>query len=354
MNDRYYAVPLSAKRPTMTPQKKHLLALLAFLGLAGCASIDDTPQSRIDAALENVETINRPHKDGYATIWEDNFYVQCSPKPGTAFRCEAAGARLQPSLDHILTPERIARLNALGWDLDPSFGNYVKTFPPKTSRADVSAAILQALMEGYDANPNSLETGSDWIDQAACPPRNGYSQNLAGLVNDDPSMASAAIHSCSYTPPLDLQTEIASTTANAPGNDKEIEKRLLKIYERRIADEIQRLRINKERSPFIVMTMRDGYFQCMPDRIDTPPVFYCEAQSIDSWGGLAAILTPERIGRLHDAGYADPGRTQNYWKNYPMDRYDNRAIAGEIITLMHEAYGYEGLPPLSFSTEKDK
>ena len=36
---------------------------------------------------------------------------------------------MQPSLARVLTSERVARLAALGWHLDTSFGNYVQIFP---------------------------------------------------------------------------------------------------------------------------------------------------------------------------------------------------------------------------------
>jgi hypothetical protein len=35
---------------------------------------------------------------------------------------------MQPSLGRVLVPDRIARLTALGWRFDPSFGNYVQDF----------------------------------------------------------------------------------------------------------------------------------------------------------------------------------------------------------------------------------
>jgi hypothetical protein len=70
----------------------------------------------------------RPGKVGYAIIWDGNKYVQCRSLPDRAFRCEAAGTSMQSSLQNVLLPERQNRLRALGWVLDPSFGNYVQIF----------------------------------------------------------------------------------------------------------------------------------------------------------------------------------------------------------------------------------
>jgi hypothetical protein len=60
------------------------------------------------------------------------------------------------------------------------------------------------------------------------------------------------------------------------------------------------------RRVFVVFDVGLGYVQCEPQT--EPNGLYCEAQSTDSWPALAAVLTPERIARLHAASYADPGR----------------------------------------------
>lgn len=67
---------------------------------------------------------------------------------------------------------------------------------------------------------------------------------------------------------------------------------------------------------------------------------------------LARILTPARVAGLRAAGFADPGRAPNYWKIYPTDKHEDTAIAEELLTILHDIYGYEGVPPLKFKTEK--
>src|SRR5262249_14983930 len=93
------------------------LALL-FRTEAGFAA---QSQSLVTSALENITNLNRPGQDGYATVWDGNKYVQCKRLPDRNLRCEAARTLMQSSLGHVLTPERGARLRALGWRLDPSF-----------------------------------------------------------------------------------------------------------------------------------------------------------------------------------------------------------------------------------------
>lgn len=104
---------------------------------------------RIEAALQNIITLQRPGQQGFATIWDGNKYVQCGRRADRSFRCEAAGALMQPSLEHVLVPERVSRPAALGWRLDPSFGNYVQIFSPDLPTSQVSDRIMQALAEGY-------------------------------------------------------------------------------------------------------------------------------------------------------------------------------------------------------------
>ena len=67
-------------------------------------------------------------------------------------RSTGAGRLMQPSLGHVLVAERIARLAALGWHLDPSFGNYVQQrFPPDMPIGRIVGQDFQALAEGYGA-----------------------------------------------------------------------------------------------------------------------------------------------------------------------------------------------------------
>ena len=64
------------------------------------------------------------------------------------------------------------------------------------------------------------------------------------------------------------------------------------------------------------------------------------------------MLTLERILRLHELGFADPGRGPNYSKTYGIDQIDDSAIVGELLTVLHDAYGYAGQPTLKVITEE--
>ncbi len=295
--------------------------------------------ARVQAALDNIRAIDRPGKNGYAAAWDGNKYVQCRSGPGQGFRCEAGGARMQPSLAHVLDAPHLARLQALGWRLDPSFGNYVRDFPPSAPTALIAAAALQVLAEAYDAQADDVEVETDWLADEACPPRNGPSQNLAGLVSDAPSMARFAVHACFYLPDEPAADQPVNTADALVARDGAA-----------LAAEIQRLRINASRNVFFAADTGIGYVQCYPQA--APPAIYCEAQSADSWPALASVLTPARIDRLHAAGFADPGHGPNYSKTYPADRYDDASIARELLTLLFDVYGYNGAAPLQIATEK--
>ena len=85
---------------------------------------------------------------------------------------------------------------------------------------------------------------------------------------------------------------------------------------------------------------------------ETPSsAIYCEAQSAESWAALTTILTPERVSRLRSVGHADPGRTPNYWKSYPFDKFGDAAIASEVLTILYDVYGYAGATALTIKTE---
>jgi hypothetical protein len=296
-----------------------------------------TASARIEEALQNITTLVRSGRIGYATFWDGNKYVQCRRMPERELRCEAAGTSMQLSLRNVLAGDRLSRLAALGWVLDPSFGNYVQTFPANMSSARVADHILRTLTEAYGADAAALELNTKWVADVPCPPRSGFSQNLAGSVNDARSMQATAVYDCSYTP-----TSKTPQTASSAAE-------LIAIYGATITAEIQRLRINAAHEVFAIFGAGIGYVQCMPET--PPPALYCEAQSVESWPALAAIVTPERVARLHSAGYADPGRAPNYWKLYSFDKITDAAIASEILTILHEVYGYTGAQELKISTK---
>lgn len=332
---------MCASRLPMIVSATTLVALVFSNGLSFAAS-PQTGQSRVVAALENVTALVRPGQDGYATIWDGNKYVQCKRLPDRSLQCESAGALMQSSLEHVLTPEHIARLTALGWRLDPSFGNYVQTFPADAAPDVVADKIVQVLGEAYEANIAELEVQTAWVLSEPCPPRNGPSQNLAGMVNNAPSMRATAVYGCNYKPKPDLGPSLAMNSAAD----------LIGFYGARMTAEIQRLRINAQRRVFAVFQVGIGYIQCEPDT--SPPTIYCEAQSAESWKALASVLTPDRVNRLHDLGFADPGRAPNYSKTYSTDQFDDASIARELLTVLHDVYGYTGQPTLKVITEETR
>lgn len=296
-----------------------------------------TPALRIDEALQNITTLVRQGQVGYATFWDGNRYVQCRRMPTRELRCEAAGTSMQPSLKNVLSGDRLSRLAALGWALDASFGNYAQAFPADMPTARIADHILRTLSEAYGVETPELEIKTAWVADVPCPPRNGFSQNLAGSVNDSPSMRATAVRACSFV--------AAPQTPQTAGSAAE----LIELYGATVTAEIQRLRINFARRVFVVFSAGIGYVQCMPQ---TPsPALYCEAQSAESWPALATVLTPERVSRLRNAGFADPGRTPNYWKTYPFDKFRDAVIAGEILTVLYDVYGYAGATKLKIKTE---
>jgi hypothetical protein len=287
-----------------------------------------------------MTALERPGEGGIATVFDGNKYVQCRPMTDRTVRCGAGGALMQPSLSHVLTPTKIDRLGQLGWRLDSSFGNSVRIFPSGEPVGRIADAITQALAEGYDADVVHLDVRSDWIAKRSCPPRNGPTQNLAGAIEDPPPLPSGAVRACSYTPPPDPGPRpLIGSTAQ-----------LTDIYGARATGEIQRLRVNLDRELFVVFDAGIGFVQCATE--NKPPSIYCEAQSADAWPALASVLTPDRVARLHAAGFADPGRAPNYWKSYLLDSADDAAIAREMLTILHDVYGYTGTRKLKILTEK--
>ena len=160
------------------------------------------------------------------------------------------------------------------------------------------------------------------------------------MVDDAPAMAASAIHACWFVP----QTDVGRATDSVDV--------LVARYGPSAATEIQRLRLNAKTYVFVVFDSGIGYIQCQPQT--DPAGIYCEAQSADSWAALGSVLTPDRIARLHAAGFADPGRAPNYSKTYPANQFDDDAIAREVLTLLHDVYGYNGAVALRVKTEENR
>jgi hypothetical protein len=320
-----------------------VIAAVAVAFASSPASAENTA-SKVVAAIETIKVLERPGRDTLATVWDGDKYIQCRHMSDQTLRCEAAGAKMQSSLARVLTPDHVGRLAAMGWMLDPHFGNYVQTFKSNVPAADVANKIIAALAQAYDADVPKLEVETTSIESEPCPPRNGPSQNLAGVINDAPSMAAVAIHACAYTPDADSPAQ-----ALPPGSTA---FDLIKLYGPKVSAEVRRLRVNMHRAQvFVAFDTGIGYVQCQPDT--DPDAFYCEAQSAESWAALAAVLTPERIARLHALGFADPGRAPNYSKTYPADKFDDQTVASEVLTVLHDVYGYYGASKLEVKTEED-
>ena len=290
-----------------------VVGTLGFLGIAVADQPPQPSQQRVAGALQNIMSLVCSGQRGFATFWDGNKYVQCGRQDDGGLRCETAGSLMQPSLAYVLVPERVARLGTLGWRLDPSFGNYVQNFPEGVPVSQVADKILQVLADGYGADLAELQVQTAWVTNEPCPPRNGPSQNLAGMVNDARAMAATSVHACTYIPKPDSGTSLPATTIDE----------LIGRYSARVTAELQRLRVNSERRVYAAFETGIGYVQCRPQ--SSPPAIYCEAQSAESWPALASVLTPARVERLHAAGSPpDPGRGPNYGKLYRLDQGGRR------------------------------
>ena len=105
------------------------------------------------------------------------------------------------------------------------------------------------------------------------------------------------------------------------------------------------LRGDPRRGLYVFFTP-DTYVECRPG--PARGTIDCLAPCPDAWPWLEKVLTPQRIARLHAAGYADPGveYSKEYLAGEPAD-----VIAAELIALLHDAYDYRGMPPLILTAE---
>jgi hypothetical protein len=85
-------------------------------------------------------------------------YVQCGPQSSPpAIYCEAQSAESWPVLARILTPDRVARLHAVGFADPGRAPNYWKIYRvPQHSDHAIAEELLMVLYDvyGYDGSPN--------------------------------------------------------------------------------------------------------------------------------------------------------------------------------------------------------
>lgn len=295
-------------------------ALLVAPGWAATAGAAQSPQDALAAAIAAVRGAQRPGYDQLATVRDGAALIQCraSADQGALLDCEAASGET--------TPDRINRLERRGWLPVSIDGGYTRIFGPRAPDQEVAGQIMAALAEGYAADPTRLKVATSAAPSPPCPARAGPDQTVAGA--------------CAYTPPLHEPPVLG------PGATTDD---IVETYAHEVRTEIARLRASRGRRAFAVFDAKAGYIQC-----ETRPSadgLYCEAQSAESWRALAPVLTPERVALLHAAGYADPGPAPNYSKTYPPGSDDDMATAREILTLLHQVYGYDGLDPIAITTE---
>ena len=192
----------------MTMRRPWVVALKRIfrLGEPGQPLTEREAQSEIESVLRVLLKPNGRRWQRFATVWDSNAYIQCCRLGDGTWHCEAAGSLMQPSLRHVLTSERINRLAELNWRLDSSFGNYVQDFAADSHPKEIAVILLTSLTQAYGVVIGRLEFKNSRVAKARYLPRNGPSQNLAGPINDAPSMASTAVRGASYAPNRKLRS----------------------------------------------------------------------------------------------------------------------------------------------------
>ena len=164
---------------------------------------------------------------------------------------------MQPSLGRILGPERHSEARGARLASEtPSFGNYVQICSGQSAgepgrRKD----CCRPSERRYDADLANLEIQSDWIKSVPCPPRNGPTQNLAGMINDASGYGQTRLCTTASTSrrPDRGPTPLARTAAD-----------LIMIYGTTRIERNQRLRVQHRSQVFVVVDTGGGYVQCGP------------------------------------------------------------------------------------------
>ena len=312
------------------------------------------PTAQIVKGVQQVLVPERPATDGVLTLADGNFYLQCLNQPRNSFwQCESAGLKGQSWLHYALTPARQKQLNALGFRVEPSIGNFVSRIPRKTSPEALAALLLRVLAEGYGVPADEILVYTDWLPSVPCHTRMGADANNGGsILTPSWGYMKDAVDGCSLTKvpiPTDLPAPApASPPSKAPpASLAALDKR----YAGAIAKQLYRLRNGtEEQDIWVIFVAGVPYIQCQYDHDGRQ--LYCEAASVDAIGPeLAPYLTSEGQRLLVRAGYHEPGRAMNYWRYYPSNKYTLVETAESILAVFYQAYGYRGAAAITLVTE---
>lgn len=332
---------------------RHALALLGFLLMSGSALAGPALKTEIVQGIAAVILAENDKTDGILTVSESNLFVQCLRSHLLPqWRCESAGTEGQPWLHDVLTPERRAKLAALGFVPDAETGNFVST-PLKAIAPDALAGtILQVLTEIYGAVPEEIEVKAEKLRSARCHRRIkvGYDRGRA-ILTKSIGLKQNAEKGCKLTSgphEAEAADETDAETGTPPAAPPPVD--VDEHYLTPMAAELDRMRQAGPHA-FVIFEAKPAYVQCQHDAEGKR--MYCEAASADAVGkAVANILTPERKAKLIAAGFAPPGRVMNYSRFYPDAEYSIPLVARALLRVLRESYGYQGTPAIAVITEK--
>jgi len=313
-------------------------------------AMDAPPQPQIAEGVKAALMSEDKRTDGILTVRDGNQFIQCLATHFLkTWRCEAAGLEGQPWLRHTLTPERQAKLAALGFEPDPKLGNFLVRLP-KTAEAEAMAALLyRALTEGYGVKPEDIRVKAEELPARRCHQRIMANHELGGLIRTPTiGLERDAAPGCRIEANYDAANYDDPKAVIPPAQGIDVGARYIPA----MTAELQRLeKLGDDVEAFSIFIAGPAYVQCMHDGAGKR--MYCEAVSEDAVGKpIERILTPERKAKLLAAGFAPPGKTMNYSRFYPAGQYDMPALARTLLGILKEAYGYEGAPPMTLTTEK--
>jgi len=327
-------------------------ALLLLVQFASIAHADEPPLQAITRGIHEVLTPHPKDRDGVLTIHDRNLYVQCfNGSQAETWRCEAAGLEGQPWLHEVLTEARQRQLVERGFKPDAASGNFVRDVPRTMPPKQLAKIVLGILTELYGADISNIGVLADWLHAKPCHPRLRAGTEGGGSIwSPHWGFGNDADPGCQITTNTEAQN-YDNPDAVTPGRPGSGAVDLDKRYGRAMALQIHRL---EGASPgtdlWTIFEAGVAYVQCMSDMPDNR--IYCEAVSPDAGGQpIARLLTSARRAKLIEAGFEPPAKSMNFSRFYDLAQDDSVAIAHALLAVFHDAYGYEGEPPLRYKTD---
>ena len=156
-------------------------AALAFgIGSAAAADWPKATHDKIEGAVANMLTLDRPESIGLVTLTTET--SSCNAVARTIAHPLRGRRLVAPAVARADPTGAGSRRSRRSAGRSTQLRQLCRDFPADAPAKRLATEIEMALSEGYAVDPESIEVRTDWVKKEPCPPRVARSLDLAGSI----------------------------------------------------------------------------------------------------------------------------------------------------------------------------